>query len=194
MITDSEVISASAAAPAEFATLFDRHFDAVHAYLQRRLGGDHADELASQTFLAAFDNRARYDLARRDARPWLFGIATNLLRRHHREEVRRLRAYERNAVDPVLDPFEGAEERADASSLRRRLVGALATLSVEERDALLLLAWTELSYPEIAEALGVPVGTVRSRISRARGRIREPLGIDRPETEHDSIPSEGGRQ
>lgn len=194
MITDSEVISASTATPAEFATVFDRHFDSVHAYLQRRLGRDLADELASQTFLVAFDNRARYDVARADARPWLFGIATNVLCRHHRQEQRQLRAYERSAVDPTLDPFDGVEERADASNLRRRLVGALAGLPAEERDALLLYAWAELSYPEIAEALEIPVGTVRSRLSRARIRIREPLGIKEAGAEREPIQSDGGKR
>jgi len=193
LIPDSEVISASATAPAEFAAVFDRHFGAIHGYLQRRLGRDLADELASQTFLVAFDSRSRYDHSRADARPWLFGIATNVAHRHHRQEQRQLRAYERNAVDPILDPFDGVEERADASNLRRRLVGALAGLPGEERDTLLLYAWAELSYPEIADALGIPVGTVRSRLSRARARLREPLGIDGAEAEHEPISSDGGK-
>jgi RNA polymerase sigma factor (sigma-70 family) len=186
--TDSDAISASLAAPAEFAVVFDRHVGAIHAYLQRRVGRDLADEISSQTFLAAFDGRSRYDLSRPDARPWLFGIATNLLRRHQRSEVRALRAYARSAADPILDPFEGIEERIDASNRRRDLVEALSELPVEERDALLLYAWAELSYAEIAEALGVPVGTVRSRLSRARGRVREPLEASRANSECQPTP------
>ncbi|MGH2974929.1 MAG: RNA polymerase sigma factor, partial [Solirubrobacterales bacterium] len=100
---DSDAVSASLHAPAGFATIFDRHFDAVHAYLQRRVGPDLADELSAQTFLVAFDKRGGYDPAQPDARPWLFGIATNLVRRHHRDEVRQFRAYARSAVDPGLD-------------------------------------------------------------------------------------------
>lgn len=179
---DSSAISASLASPHAFAPVFDRHVDAIHAYLQRRVGRDVADELCSQTFLVAFDSRDRYDLTRPDARPWLFGIATNLLRRHRRTEVRQLRAYALAAQDPVTDPFEGADERVDASVQRQRLVDALADLPAEERDALLLYAWAELSYAEIADALEVPIGTVRSRLSRARGRVREPLEEPRATT------------
>jgi RNA polymerase sigma factor (sigma-70 family) len=172
---DSDAISASLSTPEAFAAVFDRHVDTIHGYLQRRVGRDLADELCSQTFLVAFDRRDRYDLSRPDAGPWLFGIATNLLRRHHRTEVRQLRAYARAAQDPVTHPFDGVEERVDASGERRRLVEALSELSDEERDTLLLYAWAELSYAEIADALEVPVGTVRSRLARARARVREPL-------------------
>ena len=191
MSFDSEVISASASAPGEFAAIFDRHFDTVFAYLQRRIGREAAEELSAETFLVAFDARGRYDLSRPDARPWLFGIATNLLRRHRRQEVRELRAYARSAADPLLDAFEGIEERLDASAERRRLVEGLATLTVEERDALLLAAWADLSYAEIAEALEVPVGTVRSRLSRARGRIGPGLERGGAELEVKPIPEEG---
>lgn len=172
---DSDAILASKRSPDGFAAIFDRHFDAVHAYLQRRVGPDLADELSAQTFLAAFDARGSYDPAQPNARPWLFGIATNLLRRHHRDEVRQFRAYARTAVDPVTDAFDGIEARLDATQMRRELVEALADLPAEELDALLLYAWAELSYPEIACALGIPTGTVRSRLSRARGRIRAAL-------------------
>jgi RNA polymerase sigma factor (sigma-70 family) len=188
--TDSDAISASLAVPAEFAVVFDRHVEAIHAYLQRRVGRDLADEISSQTFLAAFDGRSRYDLSRPDSRPWLFGIATNLLRRHQRSEVRALRAYARSAADPILDPFEGVEDRIDASNRRRDLVEALSELPGEERDALLLYAWADLSYAEIAEALEVPVGTVRSRLSRARARVREPLEASRATSECKPIPTE----
>jgi RNA polymerase sigma factor (sigma-70 family) len=169
--SDSELIAASAAAPGEFAAIFDRHFDAVYAYLQRRIGRDLAEELAAETFLVAFDSRVRYDATRSQALPWLLGIATNLMRRHWRRESRELGAYARSAADPVLDAFDGVEERLDASGERRHLVEALADLPGPERDTLLLAAWTDLSYAEIAAALEVPVGTVRSRLSRARERI-----------------------
>lgn len=185
---DSIAISASLSSPDAFSAVFDRHLDAIHGYLQRRVGRDLADELSSQTFLVAFDRRDRYDLSRPDAGPWLFGIATNLLRRHRRTEVRQLRAYARAARDPVTDPFEGAEERIDASEQRRLLVEALAGLPAEERDALLLYAWAELSYAEVADALDVPVGTVRSRLSRARARVREPLEAAGARNDCDPIP------
>jgi RNA polymerase sigma factor (sigma-70 family) len=164
--------------PADFAAIFDRHFDAVHAYLQRRIGRDLADELAAETFLIAFDNRARYDVSRPSARPWLFGIATNLLHRHHRYELRELRAYARSAADPILDAFDGVDARIDASSIRRELVDALTRVPADELDALLLFAWADFSYTEIAQALEIPVGTVRSRLSRARARIRGALELE----------------
>lgn len=192
-ILDSDAISASATTPAEFAVVFDRHFDAVHSYLQRRVGPDLADELSAQTFLVALDSRARYDTSRADARPWLFGIATNLLHRHRRHEVRELRAYARSGVDLVLDAFDGIEDRVDASSLRRELAEVLARVPSDEMDALLLYAWAELSYPEIGEALGVPVGTVRSRLSRVRGRIRELLDLDRAMGKCQPVGDEGGQ-
>lgn len=176
---DSAALAASLTSPAEFAPIFDRHHDAVHAYLQRRVGPDAADELAAQTFLVAFERRARYNPSRPDARPWLFGIATNLLLHHRRRVVRQLRAYARTGVDPVLDAFEGVEARLDAARLGRELAAALAGLPPEELEVLLLYAWAELSYPEIATALEIPVGTVRSRLWRARGRIRELLRADR---------------
>lgn len=191
---DSHAIAASAVRPADFASIFDRHFDAIYAYLQRRLGRDLADELAAETFLVAFDGRARYDTSRPDARPWLFGIATNLLHRHRRQELRELRAYARSAGDPVLDAFDGVDARIDATSIRRELIDALAGLPVEELDALLLLAWADFSYAEIAEALGIPIGTVRSRISRARGRLHAALGAEPAVAAHQPIHDEGGRR
>lgn len=174
---DSKLISV--ASPGDFAAIFDRHFDAVYAYLQRRIGRHVAEELAAETFLVAFDNRERYDTSRPRALPWLLGIATNLLRGHRRREVRELRAYARSASDPLLDAFEGVEERLDASEERRALVEGLDALSADERDVLLLAAWGDLSYAEIAEALEIPPGTVRSRLARARGRMSPVLGGER---------------
>ncbi len=191
---DSDAILASATTPADFATIFDRHFDAVHAYLQRRIGRDLADELSAEAFLIAFDGRARYDLSRPDARPWLFGIATNLLHRHRRHELRELRAYARSAVDPILDAFDGVDARIDASGIRRKLVDALAHVPADELDALLLLAWADFSYAEIAEALAIPIGTVRSRLSRARARIRAALAAEPAPTRHQPIGDEGGQR
>lgn len=191
---DSDAISASATTPAEFAAIFDRHFDAVHAYLQRRIGRDLADELSAEAFLIAFDGRARYDPSRPDARPWLFGIATNLLHRHRRHELRELRAYARSAADPVLDAFDGVDARIDASGTRRKLVGALAGVPADELDALLLFAWADFSYTEIAEALEVPIGTVRSRLSRARARTRAALEAEPAPAQRQPIGDEGGQR
>lgn len=156
-----------------FSVVFDRHYDEIWRYLCRRAGSAMADELASETFLRAFAGRASYDQAQRDARPWLYGIATNLLRGHARSETRRRRAYAR-ALEPdgTGGGLDGAEGRADAAARGPTVAAALARLEPAHRDALLLLALTDLDYEGIAIATGVPVGTVRSRLHRARRRMR----------------------
>jgi RNA polymerase sigma-70 factor (ECF subfamily) len=122
----------------------------------------------------AFERRSRYDRTRPSALPWLLGIAVNLVARHYRDEERQLRAYARTGVDPIAGGEE-LDARLDAADTRARLAVALAELRPEERDVLLLHAWVELEYAEIAEALEIPVGTVRSRLSRARAHVRELL-------------------
>ena len=178
-VTDAQAIAASLADPEVFAVLFDRHFDAVHGYAQRRVGPDLADEVAAETFTRAFDQRRRYDREREEARPWLLGIAANLLRRHWRTERRRLDAYARSA-----DAAAGALEE----SVSRELVAALKRLPRREPEPLLLLAWADLSYEQIAQALELPVGTVRSRISRGRARLRAP---DRDAYQPQEAPNNG---
>jgi RNA polymerase sigma-70 factor (ECF subfamily) len=174
--SDADLIADSLTDPRAFAPLFDRHHDAIAGFLRRRVDPALGDELAAETFLQAFGARERYDLTRADARPWLYGIAANLLRRHHRKEERRLRAYAR-AADPASDlgAFDGVETRLDAAASGRTLARALASLGPGERDTLLLYAWAELSYEQIADALAIPVGTVRSRLHRARAVVRELL-------------------
>ncbi len=173
---DAALIAASLEVPVAFAAVFDRHYDFVHRYLARRVGPDLADDLASETFTTAFRVRAGYDLARSDARPWLLGIATNLVRHHRRAESRRLRAYERVELPRASGLEEDAvAARADAAAAGPRMARALGRIPDADRDALLLLAWADLTYPEIALALQIPIGTVRSRIHRARRRLRELL-------------------
>lgn len=176
---DGEAISASLAEPRAFAVIFERHFWAIHDYLRRRLDRQLADELASQTFLIAFDRRGAFNPRSASSRPWLFGIATNLVREHRRSEIRELRAMARLAPDPVMS-IDGVESRIDAERMRGLLAAALAELPQEEADVLLLLVWGELEQPEIADALAVPLGTVKSRLSRARGRLQASLGTSMP--------------
>jgi RNA polymerase sigma-70 factor (ECF subfamily) len=173
---DSEAIGASLAEPSAFGVIFERHYDAVHGYLQRRLDGQLADELASQTFLVAFDGRSRFDRSRTDSRPWLFGIATNLAHNHRRHEIVELRALAAMAPENGVG-IDGVEARVDAERMRSLLAAALADLPAEESDVLGLLVWAELSQPEIADALAIPLGTVKSRLSRARGRLQGALGL-----------------
>ena len=173
---DGAVIRDSLAEPVRFGEIFERHYDRVYAYLARRVGREIGSDLAAETFTRAFTLRQRFNTGESSsALPWLFGIATNLLRHHRRTEVRKLRAYARTGVDPVLDDVPDAERRVDASAASRELARALASLRRAETDVLLLVAWADLSYAEIAEALGIEVGTVRSRLSRARTHMRELL-------------------
>jgi RNA polymerase sigma-70 factor (ECF subfamily) len=176
--SDAAAIAASLETPAAFAAVFERHHPAVHRYLARRLGRDLADELAAETFAVAFAKRGRFDVAAGDARPWLFGIATKLVHRHRRREERELRAYARTGVDPATSsPADRAEARADSAQAGPALAAALAALTADERDVLLLYAWEELDQPEIAAALSIAPGTVKSRLHRARARVRQSLAV-----------------
>jgi RNA polymerase sigma factor (sigma-70 family) len=172
------VIAASLVEPARFAELFDRHYPAILRYLRRRVGHQLADDLAADTFVLAFRRRHLYRAQHPDAAAWLYGIAGNLLRQHARAEQRRLRAYARVAADPTgPDVEDGVAERVDAAAAGRRAALAVADLPAEQREVLLLVAWTDLDYAGIAHALGVPAGTVRSRLHRARQRLRRQLGL-----------------
>jgi RNA polymerase sigma factor (sigma-70 family) len=176
--TDAELITASLRDPERFAGVFDHHYAAIAGFLRRRVERSLADELAAETFLRAFDGRAGYDVSRADARPWLFGIATRVLSRHRRSEERRLRAFER-AGRLVGDErgFDEVDARLDAAAASPVLAAALGSLGAADREVLLLYAWADLSYEEIAVALEIPVGTVRSRLHRARDGVRQRLGV-----------------
>lgn len=171
--TDAELIEASVRSGAVFAALFDRHARTVHRYLARRAGVAAAEDLLAQTFLVAFEGRHRYETARPDALPWLYGIATNVLRRARRDEVRLYRALARTGVEEdVPGPADRVAERVDARATTAALAGVLAALPAAERDVLLLVAWGGLGQDEVARALGLPLGTVKSRLHRARTRLR----------------------
>jgi RNA polymerase sigma factor (sigma-70 family) len=189
---DAALIRDSLEDPKRFGEIFERHYDGIYGFLARRVGPDLGGELAAETFTRAFAVRRRFRPEQsRSARPWLFGIAVNLLRHHHRTEGRQLRAYARTGIDPALDAVPEVEGRVDASAAAPQLAAALAALRAEERDVLLLFAWADLSYEEIAEALDIEVGTVRSRLSRARARIRELLGAGGQEVV-EAAPKAGG--
>src|SRR6266545_4389044 len=154
--------------------LYDEHARDLHRYLARRLEPATADDLVAETFLIAWERRASYRPERASARAWLYGIATNLLRRHARSEARAWRAMARDGGQAEIAdaPDTVAAHRADASSQARRLAGTLAELREQERDVLLLVAWAGLKPVEIAEALDLPVATVRTRLHRARTALR----------------------
>jgi RNA polymerase sigma-70 factor (ECF subfamily) len=180
--TDEEVLAASMRRPEVFGELYTRHFTVVYRYVAGRLGPDVADDLAADTFLVAFRRRATFDASRGMVRPWLFGIATNLVARHHRTESRWYAALARAGADP-LAAVSGTgwdedliADRVSASRVRPALTAALARLPDRDRDVLLLTAIGGLSYAEVAFALGIPEGTVASRLSRARRKIITALG------------------
>lgn len=173
---DATLIARSRAEPEVFAAIFDRHATEIHRYASRRLGPALAEDVVGETFLVAFRRRDRYDLSYRDASPWLFGIATNMISRHRQAEVRFYRALARTGVDPVVEsPADDVVARVAAAGQRRTIAAALARLSAADRDTVLLVDWAELSYDQAAMALHVPVGTVRSRLSRARRKMRDAL-------------------
>jgi RNA polymerase sigma factor (sigma-70 family) len=179
--TDAELMARSVEEPEAFASLFDRHATGVHRYLGRRVG-ERADDLLSETFLIAFRRRAAYRPERLEVRPWLIGIATNLVHGHVRTEQRRYRALARAAAEPAeggSDPGDSAD-RLTAEAMRGPLAAALAGLKARDRDVLLLFAWGQLSYEEVAAVLDIPVGTVRSRLNRARRQTRTALGTTSP--------------
>jgi RNA polymerase sigma-70 factor (ECF subfamily) len=187
---DATLITQSLQAPERFGALFDRHAASIYRYVTRRLGPDAADDIVAETFLTAFRRRDHYDTAHPDAGPWLYGIATRLIGRHRRDEVRFFRAIARTGTDPAAEPVaDRATERAAARALRRQLADAMASLSPVHRDVLLLTA-SGLGYQEVADALGIAVGTVSSRLVRARRRVRASLGPTDP-TEAGGEPGNG---
>jgi RNA polymerase sigma-70 factor (ECF subfamily) len=189
--TDGEAIAASIAEPRAFGVVFERHFDPILRYLRRRLDDREAEEAAAQTFFVAFDERGRFDRDRDDARPWLFGIATNVARRHRRGEVRELRAVARLDTEATATS-DGGEARIDAERMRGALARCLADLPPEECDVLYLLVWAELDQPEIAVALDIPLGTVKSRLSRARKRVQAALALPDTDPSTDDLSPTGG--
>lgn len=178
---DAALIEHSWHEPETFAGLYDRHAAPIHRYVARRLGGGAADDAVAEIFLAAFRRRHRYDLSRSDARPWLYGIAANVIGKHRRAEVRMWRALARTGAGPAAESHaDRVDDRVSAAAAQRALAAALAGMAAGDRDVLLLIAWADLSYAEVAVALGIPVGTVRSRLNRARRHAREALGGQDP--------------
>lgn len=183
--TDAAVIEQSWAEPERFEAIFRRYFGRIHRYLAARVGGRIADDLAAEVFTIAFAQRQRYDLARDCARPWLYGIATNLAGTYRRQEQRRYRALARAGAHGVAPSDEDlVAERVTAAAAGPALAAAPAMLGSGDRDVLLLVAIAGLDRQEVALSLGIPYGTVCSRLSRARTRLRESLGGTNPADGH----------
>ena len=182
--TDAEIVAASWSDPERFAKIFERHFAAIHRYLARRVGEPLAGDLAAEVFTVAFARRRTFCLEMVDSRPWLYGIATNLIRNNRRSEQRLLAAVARLRGETVT--AIGVIDNKDSGD-RPELARALASLGQDQRDVLLLHAWAELSHAEIADALAIPLGTVASRLARARRHLRAALAESRRDA--DSIPA-----
>lgn len=187
MSTDNDIIRRSRDSPAVFGELYDRHAPVIYRYAARRAGDFAADDVTSETFLVAWEQLETYDLDRDDARPWLFGIATNLLRRHHRAEAKVLKAAARLATQEAMaDDSDRIAAQVDAKAATGRIARTLKSMAAIDRETLLLYAWADLTYEGIALAMDVPVGTVRSRLNRARRALRTELDLEiLDETEND---------
>jgi len=175
-LTDAEIIAASLSDGSEFSVVFDRYYDTVYKYVARRIGSDAAGDIASEVFTRAFAVRHKYDTSRPLCRPWLYGIASNLVRDHLRRQKRRSRAYLKAASQEEAAhdaPISEAEARASAALMAPLVNQALGKLKEGDREVLLLFALGELSYEEIATSMAIPIGTVRSRLARARRRMQE---------------------
>lgn len=177
--SDDEVIRASLDHPAEFGHVFERHWDAVFRYLERRLGVNAAQDLSSEVFKIAFQRRGSYQITDgTSCLLWLYGIAANLALKERRRFARHLAAVDRfsgSAIDGVDDHALDVAASVDAEQTWLQVQAALRMIDDQSREMLLLVAWEGLSYEQVAEAFDVPVGTVRSRLHRARTRLRATL-------------------
>jgi RNA polymerase sigma factor (sigma-70 family) len=159
--------------PEALAQLFDRHADRIYNHCFRATGDwAEAEDAVSTVFLEVWRHRHRVRLHDGSALPWLYGVATNVCRNLTRSRRRRLRglaALPRPREEP--DHAERVADRLGSTARMREVLAAVQLLPVREREVLALVAWAGLTYEQAAIALDVPVGTVRSRLSRARARL-----------------------
>jgi RNA polymerase sigma-70 factor (ECF subfamily) len=171
-LADSEAVARSLAGePEAFAMVVRRHGQSVHGYLFRRSDRQTADELLGEVWLRAFRFRHSYDQEWSNARPWLYGIARNVLRAHWRGAADHV-----GLIESRHDPWPDTDDRLDAGRQRTVLRDALRELHPEDREVLLLVAWEHLSPAEVALSLSIPQGTARWRLHRARTLLKERLG------------------
>ena len=173
-VSDAELAARFQREREVFTEVHDRYFAAVYRYVAGRLDPQVAEDITAETFLVAYDRRDTFNQQRGELRPWLFGIATNLVAGHRRKEARHYRALARLEVQSTVDSHENRV--VSQVTARHLLPRALARLSRGERDVLLLVALGELSYDEVAQALGITSGTVGSRLTRARQKLSKILG------------------
>lgn len=158
-----------------FGQLFERHANAVYAYCFRRTGSWLvAEDLTSVVFLEAWRKRRDVRLAGESVLPWLLAVAGNAIRNAERSVRRHRRLLARLPRPEMVPDFaDEASKRADEERAMRLILGELRSLPEPQREVLALCDWAGLTYAEAAVALGVPAGTVRSRLARARQHLRE---------------------
>lgn len=173
-VSDESLFRASARGEqAAFAELYERHARAIYNYLFRRLADwSEAEDLTAVVFLEAFRRRRDVVVVEGKLLPWLYGIATNVLRNRRRALWRHRALVERLASEPRTAAPETAA-RTEAVAQMRSVLERVAGLPRRQQDVVALCLWSGLSYEEAATALGVPVGTVRSRLARARAALVE---------------------
>jgi RNA polymerase sigma factor (sigma-70 family) len=168
--SDAELISWSLSGDGEaFVEMVGRHEAAVWAYLVRRAGRQVAEDLLGEVWTAAFASRRRYDRSYPGARPWLFGIALNTLRRHWRSRTVEDSTADLSELSAVFDPWPFEDNRIQGERLLRRV---LATLPPDEREVLFLVVWEQASVADAARVLEVPAGTARRYLHQARLTLR----------------------
>jgi RNA polymerase sigma factor (sigma-70 family) len=178
-VEDSEILRASLEDPEQFEAIFDRHHGVIWRYLARLGGRDRADDLAGEVFVVAFAIRDRYEPGRGSVRAWLYGIASNVVRTRLRSDGRQARAVRRLAWSDGtgVAATEAIDDRLVHEARLAAVLSAFPRLSTMDREVIALFVFEELSYQEISAALGVEVGTVRSRLARARAHLRELAGL-----------------
>ncbi len=170
---DGETMRRSLQQPSIFCEVYRRHFPHIHAYCVTRVGPAHAEDVAQQVFLVAFVHRDKFEFHREDARPWLCGIARHLVSRHFRTRQRTEQSTAQvDPSPPVVSSVGEIIDRVDAQRLREPLKAALRDLPVPQRETLLLYAVEGLTHKEISVLLDIKIGTVKSRLSRAKAHIR----------------------
>lgn len=172
-LTDSQLVAElRLGSSAALGQLFDQYADRIYNYCFRRVGSwDLAEDLVSAVFLKVWEIRTRAEAYDGDALPWLYGVATNVCRNATRSRRRHLNAVDRLPRETVPDHSDRVAASVDDERRMQRLLEEIAKLSDRDRDVLLLIAWSGLTYEQAARALDVPIGTVRSRLSRARRRL-----------------------
>lgn len=170
MASDAELISRSLSGDRDaFVAVIGRHEVALGAYLARRVGRDKAEDLLGDVWVAAYESRRTYDRSFADARPWLYGVALNKLRRHWRSAAAEDLVPDVTGLAAGWDPWPAVDVRVDIQTLLR---AALGKLKPEEREVLTLVAWEDLTAAEAARVLGMPAGTARRLLHQARKELR----------------------